>query len=39
MMMGGYASEKLTFGDVSTGASSDLKEASDLARRSSPITA
>ena len=33
MMMGGYASEKLTFGDVSTGASSDLKEASRLARR------
>lgn len=33
MMMGGYASEKLTFGDVSTGASNDLKEASDLARR------
>ncbi len=33
MMMGGYASEKLTFGDVSTGASSDLKEASKLARR------
>ncbi len=33
MMMGGYASEQLTFGDVSTGASSDLKEASDLARR------
>lgn len=33
MMMGGYASEKLTFGDISTGASNDLKEASDLARR------
>jgi cell division protease FtsH len=33
MMMGGYVSEKLTFGDVSTGASSDLKEASELARR------
>jgi cell division protease FtsH len=33
MMMGGYASEKLIFGDVSTGASSDLKEASALARR------
>jgi cell division protease FtsH len=33
MMMGGYASEKLIFGDVSTGASSDLKEASRLARR------
>jgi cell division protease FtsH len=33
MMMGGYTSEELVFGDVSTGASSDLKEASDLARR------
>ncbi len=33
MMMGGQVSEKLTFGDVSTGASSDLKEASELARR------
>ena len=33
MMMGGYAAEELTFGDVSTGASSDLKEASELARR------
>ena len=33
MMMGGYASEELIFGDVSTGASNDLKEASDLARR------
>jgi cell division protease FtsH len=33
MMMGGYVSEKLTFGDVSTGASNDLKEASELARR------
>ena len=33
MMMGGYAAEKLTFGDVSTGASNDLKEASKLARR------
>ncbi len=33
MMMGGYASEKLTFGDISTGASNDLKEASSLARR------
>jgi cell division protease FtsH len=33
MMMGGFASEQLTFGDVSTGASNDLKEASDLARR------
>jgi cell division protease FtsH len=33
MMMGGHVSEKLTFGDISTGASSDLKEASELARR------
>lgn len=33
MMMGGYASEKLTFGDISTGASNDLKVASDLARK------
>ena len=33
MMMGGYVAEKLIFGDVSTGASSDLKEASELARR------
>lgn len=33
MMMGGFASEKLTFNDVSTGASNDLKEASELARR------
>jgi cell division protease FtsH len=33
MMMGGYASEKLTFGDISTGASSDLKQASELARQ------
>jgi cell division protease FtsH len=32
MMMGGYASEKLMFGDVSTGASNDLKQASELAR-------
>ncbi|HUZ93024.1 MAG TPA: ATP-dependent zinc metalloprotease FtsH [Candidatus Paceibacterota bacterium] len=33
MMMGGYASEQLTFGDVSTGASNDLKEASALAHK------
>lgn len=32
VMMGGYASEKLTFADISTGASNDLKEASGLAR-------
>jgi cell division protease FtsH len=33
MMLGGYVSEKLTFGDVSTGASSDLKEVTNLARK------
>lgn len=33
MMMGGYASEKLTFGDISTGASNDIKVASELARK------
>jgi cell division protease FtsH len=33
MMLGGYASEKIIFGDVSTGASSDLKEATKLARK------
>ena len=33
VMMGGYVSEKLTFKDISTGASNDLKEASELARR------
>ncbi len=33
MLMGGYVAEKLTFKDISTGASNDLKEASDLARR------
>ena len=32
VMMGGYVSEKLTFGDISTGASSDLKEASAVAK-------
>jgi cell division protease FtsH len=32
-MMGGYASEQIIFKDLSTGASSDLKEASSLARR------
>lgn len=32
-MMGGFVSEKVVFGDVSTGASSDLREASELARR------
>ncbi len=33
VMLGGYISEKLTFKDVSTGASNDLKEASELARK------
>ncbi len=33
MMMGGYVSEKIMFNDTSTGSSSDIKEASDLARR------
>jgi len=33
MMLGGYASEKLVFGDTSTGASNDLREASELARK------
>lgn len=31
--MGGYASEKEVFGDISTGASNDLREASELARK------
>lgn len=33
VLLGGYVSEKLTFGDVTTGASSDLKKATRLARR------
>jgi cell division protease FtsH len=33
MMMGGYAAEELTFGDITTGASNDLKQASELARK------
>lgn len=32
-MMGGFASEQIVFKDVTTGASSDLKEATALARR------
>jgi len=32
-MLGGYAAEELIFGEMSTGASSDLKQASDLARK------
>lgn len=31
--MGGFAAEKTVFNDVSTGASNDLKEASELARK------
>lgn len=30
--LGGYVSEEMTFGDISTGPHNDLKEASDLAR-------
>ena len=33
VMFGGYVSEQLIFKDVSTGASSDIKEASELARK------
>lgn len=33
MMLGGYAAEELTFGDMSTGASNDLQKASELARK------
>ena len=32
-LLGGYTSELLTFGDITTGASNDLKVASDTARR------
>lgn len=33
MMLGGYVSEKIVFEDISTGASNDLKEATDLSRK------
>jgi len=33
VLMGGYASEKVVFKELTTGASSDLKKATDLARR------
>lgn len=33
MMLGGQMAERLIFDDISTGASNDLKEASELARR------
>ena len=32
-MLGGQVAEKMIFGDITTGASNDLKEASELARR------
>lgn len=32
MMMGGYVAEQVVFGEMSTGASNDLKRASELAR-------
>ncbi|MBI3114424.1 MAG: ATP-dependent metallopeptidase FtsH/Yme1/Tma family protein [Candidatus Harrisonbacteria bacterium] len=32
-MMGGYAAEQAVFGEMSTGASSDLRQASELARQ------
>ena len=32
MMLGGYAAENLFFGDLTTGASSDMKQATHLAR-------
>ncbi len=31
-LLGGYAAEKLVFGEITTGASSDLREATDIAR-------
>lgn len=33
VFLGGYVSEKLTFGDISTGASNDLQNVSELARK------
>ena len=32
-LLGGHAAEKMVFGEVTTGASSDLKRATDIARR------
>ena len=32
-LLGGYATEKLVFGDITTGASNDLEKASELARK------
>jgi len=33
VLLGGYISEQITFGDISTGAANDLQIASDLARK------
>ncbi len=33
VLLGGYCTEKLKFGDITTGASNDLERASDLARK------
>lgn len=33
VLLGGYAAEKIVFGDLTTGASNDLKVASELARK------
>ncbi len=33
VMLGGYVSEQITFGDISTGASNDLQMVSELARK------
>ena len=33
VLLGGYASEKIIFGDVTTGASNDLERATDMARK------
>lgn len=33
ILLGGYVSEQLTFGDITTGASSDLQHASEIARK------
>ncbi|MFZ6015304.1 MAG: ATP-dependent zinc metalloprotease FtsH [Patescibacteria group bacterium] len=32
VMLGGYATEKIVFGDITTGASADMKEATSVAR-------
>ena len=33
VLLGGYVSEKIIFGDVTTGASNDLEQATDIARK------